>query len=181
MLEVYLFIAIIYTVGFVINKGLDIIYDHDTYVDHFSSFFLICIWLMVATSSWNIIYSSLFSIGIAGLFSFLFGLYQNKGKKKLLENNNDETLIINTNFDNIKHLKESNINKNIEEYNKALDQWIGKTGTILSYDEENDYYYGTFDDNRSAILKSEGEKLNKGDKFITTRINGVNIMCKKQD
>lgn len=176
MLETYLFIAIIYTGGFIINKSLDIIYDHDTYVDHFSSFFLIAIWLLVATSSWNIIYAVLFSIILSGLFSYLFGIYQNKSKHSLRWHKSTESKSdTDVTADNLE-LK-SDVETN--DFSNALKEWIGLTGTIISYDNEYDYYYGTLDDKRSIILKSEGEKLEKGDSFITTKIEGVNIFCKK--
>lgn len=177
MLDIYLFIAIIYTVGFIINKGFDIIYDHNTYIDHFSSFFLICIWLMVATSSWNIIYSSLFSIGLSGLFSFIFGIYQNKGIKNNEDSKKEEINTVQYNDKIQFHTEVKETNNNV--YTETINQWIGLKGVITDYDKENDYYYGTLDDNRTIILKSEGEKLNKGDKFITTKISGVNIICKK--
>lgn len=170
-----LFIAITYTIGVVISKFFDIKYDHNTYIDMFTSFFLIYIWTYFLTQSWGSIYSIIFSIIFAITISFIFGIFQNK---KI--NNKDIKSFDFTNSNVV--FDEEEIKKAQQEVENFKNKWIGLTGTIINYDENSKCYLGTLDNGSGSIIifSNDEEKMVQDDHFVLTEINGGKIFCTKK-
>ena len=170
-----LFIAILYTIGVVINKFCDIRYDHNTYIDMFTSFFLIFIWLMALTQQYSILFSIIFSFIMGTLLSFIFGIFN----KVIIKKNNT----IENNENKIYNIDNTILNDSKQELENFNNQWVGLTGIIIKYDQVNNNYLGSLDNGNGSIIlyTNEEEKLNTDDHFTITSIENARFYCTKQN
>lgn len=167
-------IAIIYTLGILINKLVNIYYNVEKNVlNTLNVFFLLFIWTFTLTENLNqyICFTITLLITLIGTGIFYF----DQSKKKRNDTIN-ETI---NKFDEIP----TDI---IPQYNDIIPndfkkEWIGKTGKIIQNNEYDNNYLGIIEEtSESIILYSENDqKLQPDDDFEITDLKNCKFYCKK--